>query len=103
MFVPPGSSDGEAVNLQYSIERGTVGLDWVLISPRNIADQAKVSQLASKHGFLLNEREMNGVRYLRASGSGISELGTKIIEEFYKIDPGTKMEMITEGFQWQAD
>src|SRR5262245_28711837 len=61
MFVPPGSSDGEPVNLQYSIERGAVGLDWVLISPRNIADQPKVSQLASKLGFLLDEHEMNGV------------------------------------------
>ena len=27
IFVPPGATDGEAVNLQYSIEEGVVGFD----------------------------------------------------------------------------
>lgn len=102
MFVPPSSTDGEAVNLQYSIESGTVGMDWVLIGPRNIADREKISEFASKLGHRLDEREMNGVHYLRVTGSGISELGAKIIQDFYHISPGTKLEMITEGFKWQS-
>ena len=101
MFVPPGSTDGEAVNLQYSIEGGVVGLDWVLLGPRNIADRAKVTEFASKLGYRLDEHEMNGVRYLRLTGSGISELGTKIIQDFYRIGPDTKLDLITEGFKWQ--
>jgi hypothetical protein len=102
MFVPPGSTDGEAVNLQYSIEKGTTGMDWVLIGPRNVADHEKVVQFASSLGYQLNEREENGVHYLRVTGSGIAELGAKIIENFYRISPGTKLDMITEGFAWQA-
>jgi hypothetical protein len=101
MFVPPGSTNGESVNLQYSIDGGVVGLDWVLIGPRNIADKAKVSEFSAKLGHRLDEREMNSVRYLRVTGSGISELGTKIIQDCYKISPDTKLGMITEGFKWQ--
>ena len=101
MFVPPGSTDGEFVNLQYSIIGGVVGLDWVLLGPRNIADQAKVSEFAAKLGYRLDEQELNGVRYLRVTGSGISELGSKIIQDFYKISPDSKLGMITQGFKWQ--
>jgi hypothetical protein len=102
MFVPAGSTDGEAVNLQYSIEHGIVGFDWVLIGPRNVADKARVNEVASKLGHHLEEREMNNVRYLRLTGSGISELGVTIIRDLYNIDPSTKLEMITEGFEWQS-
>jgi hypothetical protein len=102
MFLPPGSTDGVFVNLQYSIDGGVVGLDWVLLDPRNIADQAKVIEFASKLGYRLDAHEMNNVKYLRVTGGGISELGEKIIEDFYKIGPDTKLEMITEGFKWQS-
>src|SRR5260221_13876184 len=71
MFVPPGYTDGESVNLQYSIEGGVVGFDWVLIGPRNIADKAKVVELATKLGYRLEEHEMNNCRYLRMTGGGI--------------------------------
>ncbi len=101
MFVPPGSTDGEAVNLQYSIDGGVVGLDWVLIGPRNIADRAKVSEFALHLGYRLDEHEMNKVRYLRLTGSGISEVGVRVIQDFYKMGPDTKLGMITEGFKWQ--
>ena len=101
MFVPPGSTDGESVELQYAIDGGVVGLDWVLLGKRNIADRAGVSEFAAKLGYRLDEREMNGVRYLRVTGSGIAELGAKIIQDFYKISSDTKLGMITEGFKWQ--
>jgi len=101
MFVPPGSTDGEAINLQYSIEDGVIGLDWVLLDPRNIADKEKVSEFASKLGYRFEEHEENKVHYLRVTGGDISGLGISIIRDFYKMDPNTKLEMITEGFQWQ--
>jgi len=102
MFVPPSSTDGESVNLQYSTENGIAGLDWILIGAPNIADKAKVIETASKFGYRLEEREMNEVPYLRMTGSGISELGLKIITDLYKIDPNTRLDMITEGFKWES-
>jgi hypothetical protein len=101
MFAPADSTDGNAVNLQYSIDGGVVGFDWVLISPRNIADKAKVVEFASRLGHRLEEQEMNGVHFLRITGSGISELGAKIIQDFYKIDRNTKLEIMTQGFEWK--
>lgn len=101
MFVPPGATDGEAVNLQYSIDGGVVGLDWVLIGPRNVADRAKIDDFASSLGFRFEEHKMNNVWYLRVTGSGISELGEKIIQDVYRISPDAKLDMITEGFKWQ--
>ena len=101
IFVPSDSKDGEAVNLQYSIDSGVVGFDWVLISPRNIADKATVIELASRLGYRLEEREENGCRFLRMTGSGISELGARIIQDVYKIDRQTKLELMIQGFEWQ--
>jgi len=103
IFVPNGSTDGVPVNLQYSMDAGVVGLDWVLISPRNIADREGIREFGSKLGYQLSEREMNGVRYLRVTGSGISEFGAKIISDFYKMAPDNKLEMITEGFKWKPE
>ena len=101
MFVPADSQDGNAVNLQYSIAGGVVGIDWVLIGPRNVADKMKVIDFALSLGYRLEERDENGCRFLRMIGSGISELGAGIIHDLYKIDRNTKLEIMTQGFEWQ--
>jgi hypothetical protein len=103
MFLPSGYTNGKSVNLQYSVEAGVVGLDWVLISPLNIANRERVIEFASKLGYRLDEHEMNGVRYLRATSGDISDLGAKIILEFYRVAPDNKLGMITEGFKWQPE
>jgi hypothetical protein len=102
MFTPADSKDGVPVNLQFSFENGVVGLDWVLLSPRNVADQNGIIEFAKGLSHSVTEHNMNNVRYLRVEGSGVSELGTKIIRDFYKIDPSAKLEMIAEGFKWQS-
>lgn len=101
LFVPFKTGNGEAVNLQYSIENGVVGLDWVLLSPRNIADQQEIKKFAAGLGFQFEEHEQNDCRYLRVVGPGIGDLGVKIIQDFYKMDPDTTLNLITEGFKWQ--
>ncbi|HEY2082987.1 MAG TPA: hypothetical protein VGI88_09400 [Verrucomicrobiae bacterium] len=100
-FVPPDSKDSEPVNLQYSIEGGVVGFDWVLIGPRNVADKMRVTDYALSRGYRLEERNENGCRFLRMTGNGISELGAGIIHEVYKIDRDTKLELMPQGFEWQ--
>jgi len=47
MFSPPSAPpDQDAINLQYSVEQGSVGLDWVPISSGNIADREKIAAFA---------------------------------------------------------
>lgn len=100
MFTPPQSPGSEAVNLQYSVEHGTVGLDWVLRSPTNIADKDRLAAFAASLGHPMSQHEMNKVRYLRTEGTGIDRLGTSIVVEFYGVARDAQLDLITEGFEW---
>jgi hypothetical protein len=100
MFDSPLSRGGDAVNLQYSVEHGAVGLDWVLLGQTNIADKEKVAAFAAQLGHTMTEREMNNVRYLRVEGRELDKLGTSIIVELYGIPRDAQLELITEGFEW---
>jgi hypothetical protein len=100
MFDSPLSPKGDTVNLQYSVEHGAVGLDWVLLGEINIADKEKISTFAAQLGHPMTEREMNNVRYLRVEGSDLDKLGARIIVELYRIAPNAQLELITEGFDW---
>lgn len=102
MFEPrAGEPSGVPVNLQFSIKNGVIGLDWVLLSPRNIADKKALSAFITSAGHAVSEHEMNDVRYLRVEGKRISELGVKVCREFYHLTPDEKIELLTEGFDWQ--
>ena len=100
MFDSPLSPGGDAVNLQYSVEHGAVGLDWVLLGKTNIADKKRVSAFASQLGHFMTKREMNNVRYLRVEGRDLDKLGTSIIVELYGIPRDAQLGLIPEGFEW---
>ena len=102
MFAPPGASADDVVNLQYSIEDGRVGLDWVLIAPRNIADVERVVEFMHASGFLPTERKSHGVRYLRVEQQGIESLGVKLITDFYRVPASASLDLITDGFEWHG-
>jgi len=34
------------------------------------------------------------------TGRGIADLGIAIIQDFYRLEPSTRIRMIAEGFQW---
>jgi hypothetical protein len=91
----PGGQD--SVNLQYSVEGGGVGLDWVLLSSRNVLDQAPIAKFIASKGFEVSERQMNGVRYLRVEGPGIEALGIAIVAEFYQTPPERLLGVIKDG------
>lgn len=102
MFIPKDSADREYVNLQYSMENGVVGLDWVLLGGRNIEDAEAIKAFAASCGHELKHREMNEVEFLRTEGPGIAELGMSVVTEFYHFLPTTKIKLLVEGFNWMA-
>ena len=85
-FCPPDepASDQTAVNLQYSVAGGKIGFDWILLAPRNIADQDKIVAFMKDKHYTVSEREMNGVRYFRVEDGDLVQLG-KQIAEFYHL------------------
>jgi hypothetical protein len=93
----------EAVNLQYSVENGEVGFDWVLIMERNIADKDEIVRIARQMGLDLKEQVMNDVKYLRVESPKAAELGMKVIRDFYGIDPDKKLDLVVEGFEWEEE
>jgi hypothetical protein len=97
-FCPPGEPDSEqtAVNLQYSVENGKIGLDWILLMPRNKADKDKIVAFIQDRHHMLLEREGNGVRYLRVEDGDLVQLGMQILEEFYHIPSDGEINMITD-------
>lgn len=98
MFSIPGSHDEVLPNLQYSIEKGQIGFDWVLLAPRNIKDEAQLKDFMERFGYTVSKREMNAVRYLRVEGKDLENLGIKILRDFYHLKPEAKLEVIKEGF-----
>jgi len=100
MFIPRDSADREYVNLQYSMENGVVGLDWVLLGGRNIEDAEAIKTFAAGRGHELRHRELNDVEFLRTEGPGIAELGMSLISEFYQFTPSTRVKLLVEGFEW---
>jgi hypothetical protein len=102
-FSPPGepTNDQTGLNLQYSVDRGVVGLDWVLLGPRNKADKEKVIGFIKQRKHSVQEKDMNGVQYLRIEDGDISELGVQIAAELYRLGQDGHMGMFTDKFTWQ--
>ena len=105
LFSPPGTSpqdDSQSVNLQFSIDKNRLGLDWVLLSPRNKADEARIAQFMKDQGFAVNKRLENGVSFLRVEDGDIVALGLKIVTQFYGLNRSDSIDMIVDGFDWKA-
>ena len=101
-FCPLGepASDQTSVNLQYSVEGGKIGFDWVLLAPRNIADKDKIAAFMKDQHYTILEREGNGVRYLRVEDGDLVQLGRQIAEGFYRLQDDSEMGMFVDGFEW---
>ncbi|HTO54736.1 MAG TPA: hypothetical protein VMR50_15230 [Myxococcota bacterium] len=102
LFRPPEADPKEdPAFIQYSIEQGQLGFDWVLTSSRNEGDCDAIRAFIARQHLSVSDRELNQVRYLRVEGPGCESLGRKILNEFYRIPRDAPLEMITEGFDWK--
>ena len=100
----PGTAraDGYTANLQYSIEDGAVGLDWVLLAQQNIEDRERFMDYVRRAGASVQEKEANGVRYLRATGAAnLIRVGQELLHGVYDVKPDDKLQLIITGFEWR--
>lgn len=96
-FSAPGARlHDDDVNLEFRTVDGTTTLMWFLISKRNIADKDRIKQFAEQQGIALTEIQGSDVRLLYSQDARVKELATKIIRDFYRLDPATKV-MVVEG------
>lgn len=102
MFNKPGQpGDDGVLNLQFSIEKGLPGFDWVLLVPGNISDKDAFLAFAEEAGYSVLEKEINGVAYLRVESGNLPKLCTDVITKLYQIPESDSVELIIEGFDYQ--
>jgi len=100
-FTPPDRpGDENVVSLQFSLEAGHPGFDWVLYQQRNIADEARFVEYARSAGFSPRRTELNGVTYWRVERGDLVALCSGVITNIYHLSPTAPIELITEGFEW---
>jgi hypothetical protein len=97
---PDRPSDDDAVNLNLSVENGSVGFDWVLLGPRNIEDQEKFRAFARAHGSEPVSRTMNGVSYLRVERADVAKFTASIVTEMYQLPATEPLGFEHDGFEW---
>lgn len=83
--VPSTETDDDCPNLQFAIENSVLGLEWVLLGPRNIVDRSPVVRFIRKRGHKVETRQTNDVTCLRVETGDIGGLGQRIVEELYRM------------------
>ena len=93
-------TDDQCLNLQYSIQNDTVGLDWVLRGERNIEDKNALAKFVRHVGHKITKRRLNGVQYLRVEDGDIAGLGVRVVTEFYRLEHDAKLGLLADGFEY---
>ena len=102
MFTDHGKLGEEnGINLQFSIENGTVGLDWVLLAPVNIRDEQRVFDFLTARHARPRKLTENGVTYLRAEEGDLVQLCQHIMSGLYGIKANEAVDLLPEGFSWK--
>ena len=90
-------TDDQSLALQYSVIDGVVGLDWVLLGPRNVADASDLAHFARGLGYRVQQREMNSVGFLRVEDGDLAALGAAILEDLYGVTPQAELGLLIDG------
>ena len=99
VFAIRAGDEDDAVEIQFSVEGGKTGLDWILMSPANIEEKPKVIQYAASKGVEWQEKEMNDWLYLRIEQGDVVGLCRSLIENLYQVE---QVELKYGGFRYKA-
>ena len=103
IFVPPDSTSADAISIQFSLENGVPGLDWVLVEPRNVKEQSVFLNTSRAAGFSPKLSEINSVKYLRVEGGDLASLCKSIITKSYRVNVDASLVLIAHGFDWHSE
>jgi hypothetical protein len=95
-------SENGFINIQFAIQGGLLGLEWVLIGEENIEDRQRVVKFIEGEGYTVTERELNQVPYLRVEVGDLTTLCTRIITQCYGYTSDSNVQLGVHCFQWQG-
>ena len=99
VFIIQARGQKDTVEIQFSVEDGKTGLDWILMSPANVEEKPKVIKYAACKGFKWQEKEMNDWLYLRVDKGDLVGFCTSLIEDLYQVG---EVELKYGGFRYKA-
>jgi len=82
VFVIPRPNK-ESIEIQFSVENGITGLDWILESESNKEERPEIERYFTSKGFNFHEREMNNWHYIRIEEGDIVKLCSDLIWDLY--------------------
>lgn len=91
------------VVIQYSVEQGRVGFDWVLLSPENLQYRERVEDFFRRRGVDLEVRTENDVSYLRSEDVRSAALGQALLNELLQVTDDEALELVAGDMEWPAD
>jgi hypothetical protein len=95
------SVSDKAVNVQFSVDGGRIGFDWILICEVNKRDRDRFLALAQRRGHQATEhRAQNGCEYLRVENGDLVGLCEASICELYGLPESATVGMVWEGCDW---
>ena len=83
---PPHRDTQDTLEVQFSVEQGVTGLDWILMSEPNRREKTRVIRYALDKGVEWRSCEMNDWVYLRMEQGDLVELCTSLIRDLYAVD-----------------
>ena len=90
-------TDDRGLALQYSVINRRIGLDWVLIGPRNIADRESLETFMTQRGHTVELQDMNFVQFLRVEDGDLAALGESILDVFYGVPATAQLGLLIDG------
>jgi hypothetical protein len=90
-------AEQDALNVQFSVEDGRIGLDWVLVSPLNIAEESRVLTFLNREGRPVETRSKNGVSYLRIEDGDLAALCEVLLARLFGVAAEQKLTLLAEG------
>lgn len=99
--VPDETVKDRAVNVQFSVESGRVGFDWMLTTEVNRRDRDRFLAMADRLGHHVTEHKAaNGCEYLRVEDGDLVALCRASISELYGLSETATLTLVWEGFDW---
>jgi hypothetical protein len=98
---PDQPSSDNTLNIQFSVEKGMVGFDWVLLGDKNIRDERSYVDFARAAGYEPILEQLNGVKYWRVERGDLAQLCEDVITKLYNHPQDEPVEMVVYGFDWK--
>ncbi len=87
--------------MQFSVEDGHIGFDWLLLRDENIRDRSRYEHFAASLGYKVVSKKENGVEYLRAVEGDLPRLCEGVLRELYgKNENSTIGLLVPQGVPW---